>query len=64
MTALMLIVVALFGGLCWAGRRPRQNCSDQYISADDVDAVGGDICCDDSCDDSCASDDYQSDRDD
>ena len=56
MTAIMIIVATLFGGLCWAGRSQRRvTYYNQDI--DDVEAFCDDI----GCDDTCASDEYQSD---
>jgi hypothetical protein len=52
MTAIMIIVAALFGGLCWAGRRPRPMYYDPDLADHDVEPY---------CD--CDGGDYSSDRD-
>jgi hypothetical protein len=58
MTAIMIIVASLFGGLVWAGRARRYR-----APVPDPDFIGGDVeaYCDDNCDDSCddgTGDDY------
>ena len=56
MTAVVAIVVALFGGLLWAGRRSHRTVYNYY----DQDIVDVEAFCDDICDEACTAEDYQS----
>jgi hypothetical protein len=55
MTALM-IIAALFGGLCWAGRS-RRSFDTTIVNNDYADDYADDYCDDIACDDGCGSED-------